>query len=187
MRKLALRAALSPEERRNADRTMAGLLFSCPVWKDAEEIFCYASFRDEADTSRIIREALESGKRAAVPKVEGKRLMEFYYINGTEELTPGYRGIPEPAGDSERKAFPGKKALMVMPGVAFDLSGMRLGYGGGFYDSYLEKYPECPRLALAYSIQLEDSIPGELHDIRVELIITEKGMIRCLQDSREIR
>ena len=64
---------------------------------------------------------LESGKRAAVPKVEGKRLMEFYYINGTEELTPGYRGIPEPAGDSERKAFPGKKALMVMPGAAFDL------------------------------------------------------------------
>lgn len=50
-----------------------------------------------------------------------------------------------------------------------------------------KKYPECPRLALAYSIQLEDSIPGELHDIRVELIITEKGMIRCLQDSREIR
>ena len=111
MHKLALRAALSPEERRNADRTMAGLLFSCPVWKDAEEIFCYASFRDEADTSRIIREALESGKRAAVPKVEGKRLMEFYYINGTEELTPGYRESRNRRETRKEKHFRERKPL----------------------------------------------------------------------------
>lgn len=74
-----------------------------------------------------------------------------------------------------------------MPGAAFDRSGTRLGYGAGFYDAYLSKYPDCRKLALAYSVQIEERIPPEPHDIPVEMIITEKGMIRCSQDSREIR
>lgn len=185
--KLALRAALSPEERRNADQVMAGLLFSCPVWKKAEEIFCYVSFREEADTLQILQSALAQGKKAAVPKVEGKRRMSFYYIDSTEELNPGYMGIPEPSGEKKHKAIPGECSLFIMPGAAFDTTGARLGYGGGFYDTYLAGYLSVPRAALAYSVQLADRIPSEAHDIRVELIITEKGMIQCSQDFREIR
>lgn len=185
--KLALRAALSPEERQNADRVMAGLLFSCPVWKNAKEIFSYVSFNGEADTLQILRGALAQGKKAAVPKVEGKRRMSFYYIDSTEELNPGYMGIPEPAGEKERKAVPGEYSLFIMPGAAFDTTGARLGYGGGFYDTYLAEYPSAPRAALAYSVQITEKIPSEAHDILVGLIITEKGMIRCSQDFREIR
>lgn len=185
--RLAGRAALSPEERQKADREMAGLLFSCPAWETAETVFCYVSFRDEADTFRILREALKRGKKAAVPHVEGKHRMEFYYIHSIDELSPGYMGIPEPSGAADRKAVPAKNDLVVMPGAAFDLSGARLGYGAGFYDSYLSKYPDCRKLALAYSVQIEEQIPPEPHDIPVEMIITEKGMIRCSQDFREIR
>ena len=185
--RLAQRAALSPEERQQADREMAGLLFSCPEWEVSETVFCYVSFRDEADTFRIIREALARGKKAAVPRVEGKHRMEFYYINSMDDLSPGYMGIPEPSEDAEERAVPVKNDLMVMPGAAFDRSGTRLGYGAGFYDAYLSKYPDCRKLALAYSVQIEEKIPPEPHDIPVEMIITEKGMIRCSQDSREIR
>ena len=185
--RLAGRAALSPEERQAADRKMAGLLFSCREWKVAETVFCYVSFRNEADTFRIIREALRCGKKAAVPRVEGKHRMEFYYIHSMDELSPGYMGIPEPFGEAGRKAIPGKNDLVVMPGAAFDRSGTRLGYGAGFYDAYLSKYPDCRRLALAYSVQIEETIPSESHDIPAEMIITEKGMIRCPQDFREIR
>ncbi len=185
--KLALRAALSPEERQSAGQVMAGLLFSCPLWKEAEEIFSYVSFREEADTLQILRGALAQGKKAAVPKVEGKRRMSFYYIDSMEELNPGFMGIPEPSGAKERKAVPGEQTLFIMPGAAFDTTGARLGYGGGFYDTYLAEYPSVPRVALAYSVQLADRIPSESHDIRVGLIITEKGMIRCSQDFREIR
>lgn len=185
--KLALRAALSPEERQSAGQVMAGLLFSCPVWKKAKEIFIYVSFREEADTLLILQTALAQGKKAAVPKVEGKRRMSFYYIDSTEELTPGYMGIPEPTGEKERKAIPGEYSLFIMPGAAFDATGARLGYGGGFYDTYLAEYPSVPRAALAYSVQIAEKIPSEAHDILVGLIITEKGMIRCSQDFREIR
>ena len=166
---------------------MAGLLFSCPEWEVSETVFCYVSFRDEADTFRIIQEALARGKKVAVPRVEGKHRMEFYYINSMDDLSPGYMGIPEPSEDAEERAVPVKNDLMVMPGAAFDRSGTRLGYGAGFYDAYLSKHPDCRKLALAYSVQIEDQIPPEPHDIPVEMIITEKGMIRCSQDSREIR
>ena len=186
--RLAGRAALSYGERQKADRKMAGLLFSCPEWERAETIFCYVSFRDEADTSQIIREAIIRGKKVAVPRVEGNRRMEFYYIQSIDELSPGYMGIPEPSADAARKAYPEQEDdLMVMPGAAFDCGGTRLGYGAGFYDSYLSKHPGCRRVALAYSAQIEESIPPEPHDIPVEMIITEKGMIRCPQDFREIR
>ena len=125
---------------------MAGLLFSCPEWEVSETVFCYVSFRDEADTFRIIREALARGKKAAVPRVEGKHRMEFYYINSMDDLSPGYMGIPEPSEDAERRAVPVKNDLMVMPGAAFDRSGTRLGYGAGFYDAYLSKHPDCRKL-----------------------------------------
>lgn len=166
---------------------MAGLLFSCPAWKTADTVFCYVSFRNEADTFRIIREALTRGKKAAVPRVEGKHRMEFYYINSMDDLSPGYMEIPEPSGDADRKAVPAENDLVIMPGAAFDRKGTRLGYGAGFYDAYLSKYPNCRKLALAYSVQIEEQIPPEPHDIPVEMIITEKGMIRCSQDSRETR
>ena len=92
------------------------------------------------------------------------------------ELSEGYYWISEPP--AERQAA-GSNVLVIMPGVAFDRRGGRIGYGKGFYDSYLGKHPEYRRIALAYEIQCLDLIPSEEHDIRPECIITEKEIYTC--------
>ena len=124
--KLKERAALPPGIRQHAEAGIAQRLFSCALYQAAREIFCYASYGSEADTSRIIAESLRLGKRTAVPKVTGERRMEFYYISSMEELSPGYRGIPEPEGRAGTEAVPAKDALIILPGAAFD----RKGTGG---------------------------------------------------------
>ena len=142
-KKLKERAALPPGIRKHAEAGIAQRLFSCALYQEAEEIFCYASYGSEADTSRIIAESLRLGKRTAVPKVIGERRMEFYYISGMDELSPGYRGIPEPAGTAGTEALPGRDTLIILPGAVFDRTGNRLGYGGGFYDTYLAAHPQA--------------------------------------------
>ena len=106
--KLKERAALPPGIRQHAEAGIAQRLFSCALYQAAREIFCYASYGSEADTSRIIAESLRLGKRTAVPKVTGERRMEFYYISSMEELSPGYRGIPEPEGRAGTEAVPAR-------------------------------------------------------------------------------
>ncbi len=173
------RAGLPLEERNMASAAIARHLFSFPPYEKACEIYCYVSVRHEVETSCIIRESLRAGKRVAVPKVLGKRNMEFYFIDRAEELLPGGWGIPEPEGRGERLALPGKDALFIVPGVAFDRTGTRLGYGGGFYDAYLSRYPHCQTAALAFEVQLTERIPAACYDVRISTIITEKGIVTC--------
>ena len=186
-KKLKERAALPPGIRQHAEAGIAQRLFSCALYQEAEEVFCYASYGSETDTSRIIEESLRLGKRTAVPKVTGERRMEFYYISSMEELSPGYRGIPEPEGRAGTEAVPAKDALIILPGAAFDRKGNRLGYGGGFYDTYLAAHPQAGRAAIAFALQIAEDIPSAPHDIRPDIIVTEKEMIQCIQDSRETR
>lgn len=178
-RMLEKRAAIPPDVRRKAEEEIAELLFSCAVFQEARDVFCYVSVREEVSTRTVIRESLRLGKRVAVPKVLGRHRMEFFYIEEIDELTEGRFGIPEPDGKPERRALPGKTALVVMPGAAFDESGGRLGYGGGYYDAYLGEHPRCRRAALAFSEQITKDIPGESHDVRPEIIVTEKRIIIC--------
>ena len=160
--KLKERAALPPGIRQHAEAGIAQRLFSCALYQ------------------------LRLGKRTAVPKVTGERRMEFYYISSMEELSPGYRGIPEPEGRAGTEAVPAKDALIILPGAAFDRMGNRLGYGGGFYDTYLASHPQAGRAAIAFSVQIAERIPSGPYDIRPDIIFTEKEMIQCIQDSREI-
>ena len=186
-KKLKERAALPPGIRQHAEAGIAQRLFSCALYQEAEEVFCYASYGSETDTSRIIEESLRLGKGTAVPKVSGERRMEFYYISSMDELVPGYRGIPEPEGREGTEALPGRDALIILPGAAFDRKGNRLGYGGGFYDTYLAAHPQAGRAAIAFALQIAEDIPSAPHDIRPDIIVTEKEMIQCIQGSRETR
>ena len=145
------------------------------------------SFKDEADTASIIDESLRLGKQVALPRVSGKRKMEFFFISGQKDLVTGFMGIKEPAGYCLEASAPSEDALVLLPGLAFDRSGARLGYGGGFYDTYLAKHAGCKKAALAYSAQIAPEIPTEPVDVKTDMIITEKELIICSQDFREIR
>lgn len=173
-----------------------------PFYLEAEEIYCYVAFRDEVSTSFLLETSWEMGKKVAVPKVfvdkssrshqagaghllrpgtEGKLKvqpsMEFYYINRMEELSGGYNGILEPR--DTRHPAEGNHVLVIMPGLAFDPHGGRIGYGGGFYDAYLRRHPHYRRMALAYSAQCFPEVFQEPWDIRPEWIITEKETYIC--------
>ena len=175
-----IREALPPEKRKSADEMIAKRLFDCAFYQNARFIYCYASLKDEAGTNMIIEEALRNGKRVALPRVRGKRRMEFCFIKSPADLKPGFMGIKEPGPWCPKAPAPFKDSVVVMPGIAFDRNGTRAGYGGGYYDTYLRKHPEGIRIALAYSSQLLDTIPAESHDVRPEMIFTENECIVCV-------
>lgn len=190
-RALKERGALLPEERNFRDQKIHSLAAAHPLFQNAREIYCYASFRDEVSTDGLLELAWKAGKKTAVPCVTDSLRMEFYYIESLKELRPGYRGILEPEADMAEKAIPGKETgirldeglspdedrdiLIILPGAAFDRMGNRIGYGKGFYDRYLQRFPVCRRMGLAYSVQCVEEIPADPWDIRVEAVITEKG------------
>ena len=136
----------------------------------ANHILAYADYNHEVMTRYIIEEAWKAGKEVAVPKVVGKDMI-FYRLTDFSQLEPGYFGIPEPVRGEIVKW---EDALMVMPGVAFDPENNRVGYGGGFYDKYLEKHPNLHAVAIAFELQMYRELPFEEHDIKPEKVITEK-------------
>lgn len=159
------------------DRAIKDRLLGMPEFKNASRVLFYASFRTETGTTGIIREALLTGKKVMLPRVNADTL-KIYEIKGMEELSPGYMGIPEPPV-SELRGLEDVD-IVVVPGVAFDTSGYRLGYGKGYYDRMLSAAEKrCPVWALAYEEQVVESIPHEAHDVRVDIIITDKRIIEC--------
>ena len=136
----------------------------------AKHILAYADYNHEVMTRYIIEEAWKAGKEVAVPKVVGKNMV-FYRLTDFSQLEPGYFGIPEPVRGEIVKW---EDALMIMPGVAFDPENNRVGYGGGFYDKYLEKHPNMHAVAIAFELQMYRELPFEEHDIKPEKVVTEK-------------
>lgn len=180
------RKALPPEVKSSHDREIQRLAAAHPFFQNAREIYCYASFRDEVPTFGLMEQAWKDGKRVAVPRVTDGLRMEFCYIESFRQLRPGYFGIPEPeeaAGNrilpqTAGKGLPGTgedDILMILPGAAFDRRGNRIGYGKGFYDRYLQEFPRCRRMGLAYLVQCVEAIPAQEWDVRAEAVITEKG------------
>ena len=140
----------------------------------AKHILAYADYNHEVMTRYIIEEAWKAGKEVAVPKVVGKDMI-FYRLTDFSQLEPGYFGIPEPVRGEIVKW---EDALMVVPGVAFDPENNRVGYGGGFYDRFLEKHPDITRLAVAFDFQILDLVPTEPTDICPQIIVTQSKVYR---------
>ena len=165
-----------PEEHRHSKScTIASHLYSLPEYKSAHMILFYVSIGSEVNTHDMIVHALKQGKRVCVP-VTDKEVHEITpcEIRSFDELSKGAFGIPEPI---ERKPVPLSQIdLVVVPGVAFDEQGNRLGYGMGYYDKLLKKM-KAPAIALSFELQLLPSIPAESHDVKVSKIVTEKRVI----------
>ncbi|MBI4595983.1 MAG: 5-formyltetrahydrofolate cyclo-ligase [Candidatus Tectomicrobia bacterium] len=156
-------------------------LLSLPQYTISKTLMSFCSFGSEVNTERIIKHALESGKRVAVPKVSLKnKSMLISELNDYEKdlvSTPPY-GILEPSCRAVRPVNPMELDLIIMPGVVFDREGGRIGYGAGFYDRFLEKVPEnvC-RMAIAFDLQLVNKLPKEPHDKLVDILVTEKEIL----------
>lgn len=147
-------------------------------YKRASVIFAFVSFASEVDTKRLIQYAINDNKTICVPRVIS-RAEGFitYKINGLMDLEEGFYGILEPKLSCEIMNNE-KIDFILMPGVAFDRIGGRIGYGGGFYDRYLAGLTRnIDKIALAYDMQIIDKIPMEVHDSHIDGIITEREVI----------
>ncbi len=178
---LAERDGLDTGSRQEKDRLITRKFLELAEYQQAETVLLYVSFRSEVGTFNLIEHALKQGKQVAVPKVfrEARRL-RLYRITSMDELVEGYHGIYEPPVNAGRELDTGSIDVIAVPGVAFDASGCRVGYGGGYYDRLLKTVPlKTTRVALAYKTQMMESVPIEPHDQRVNKIVTENGIIKC--------
>ena len=154
-------------------------LFSLPEWQEAETIAVTVSNVPEVDTWQIIRQGWIEGKRVVVPKcVPAERGLNFHELTAFTELETVYYGLYEPAPLRTYPVDRSQMDLILVPGLAFSRSGSRLGFGGGYYDRFLEGY-NGKTAALAFSQQLVEKLPKEPHDLPVKKIITEQEVIFC--------
>ena len=141
---------------------------SSELYRNAKTVYGYLPYNQEVRTVPMLEQALRDGKRVAVPKVYGDT-MRFIYLEDMAAVECGYAGIPEPIADEPVADDP--TALVLMPGLAFDPRGHRIGYGGGFYDRFLQQEPDHPTLALCYDFQMLEQLDTEEHDIPVDCVL----------------
>lgn len=137
-----------------------------------KQLFLYAPLGNEIDMSKLFYFAKENGKAIGFPKVMSKEEILFYRVQELNELEAGKFGLLEP--NSQWVMECSKLTLMIIPGIAFDLQGYRIGFGAGYYDRYLSKNSPLATFGVAYSWQVFDQIPKEEYDLALTRIITEK-------------
>ncbi|MBQ3794498.1 MAG: 5-formyltetrahydrofolate cyclo-ligase [Lachnospiraceae bacterium] len=189
---LKLRDTALATDRENWSHKIKQNITRIPEYENARAIFLYSSIGSEVDTDKLIDLALEDGKEVYLPKVVSDRHMEFYRIQSRKDLVKGAMGIMEPDGTEETLYEPEKKpevlgdALFLLPGIAFDESGNRIGYGKAYYDRYLrrlrklfrDKLP-CYTIGICFELQKKPVIPAGEKDQKVDAICTEEKIYAC--------
>ena len=175
MDKKALRAMIREKKRAmthtqiNEASTKLGQLFAATEqYRQANTVYGYLPYNQEVRTVPILEKALKDGKRVAVPKIYGDE-MRFIYMTDLSQVEVSDFGISEPVADGPVGDDP--TALVLMPGLAFDPQGHRIGYGGGFYDKFLANEPDHPTVALCYEFQVLHHIETDDHDIPVDCVL----------------
>lgn len=168
----------SPEEKAAADSGIFKNFTDSGLLNNIRMVLTYVSYRDEADTFKIMEYLLASGKEVAVPRCRKHGQMDFFKIKSMSELKPSSLGIPEPDYDENFLVNDFSDTLCIVPGIAFDLRGNRTGYGGGYYDRFLSAEKDIITAGLCYHSLVYDAVPSEPHDMSVDHIITEKGLIK---------
>ncbi|WP_417915474.1 5-formyltetrahydrofolate cyclo-ligase [Candidatus Electronema sp. JM] len=182
---LAAREQIAPASRAEKSRRIYSLLLAQPEVTAAAHVFVYVHFRSEVETLPLLEHFLAAGKTVSVPLTlrKEKRLLAVRITEPDSQLAPGCFGILEPtAAQAEQAAVnPAEIDLAVVPGSVFDRLGGRLGYGGGYYDRFLNQdAPQALRAALAYELQLADhAVPLEAHDQLMDILVTEEQCYDC--------
>ncbi|WP_137788887.1 5-formyltetrahydrofolate cyclo-ligase [Bacillus sp. E(2018)] len=170
--------SIGTEERKAKSEAISNLLFQTDEWKKADCFGITVSRGFELDTSYIINQAWNEGKTVAVPKCYSKhKQMEFRAITSYEELENVYMDLFEPRIDVTSCIEASQMNMIIVPGLGFDSEGYRIGYGGGYFDRYLQTYGGS-KFSLAYTLQTTKSLPHENYDIPVDKIITEYGRFK---------
>ena len=164
----ARKRAMTEAEIEERSAKLARLFFASEAYQKAKTIYGYLPYNQEVRTVPMLERALKDGKKVAVPKVYGDE-MKFLYLDDLNAVAKGYAGIPEPIADEPLAQD--ETALVLMPGLAFDPQGHRIGYGGGFYDKFLAAEPNHPTLALCYEFQMLPKLYVEDHDIPVDTVL----------------
>jgi 5-formyltetrahydrofolate cyclo-ligase len=177
---LAKRDALAAEERSRHSSLIRQRVFGHPSWRNASTILCYVSFGSEVETHTLIQEALRFKKRVVVPLHDPANHHDTLLseLRRFGELGPSHRGVLQVQPEFRRLMAPADIELALVPGIAFDRQGGRLGFGGGYFDRLLPKMPKAFRLGLSFDAQIaQDPLPHESHDERLDAIITEKEVL----------
>ncbi|MBE6063382.1 MAG: 5-formyltetrahydrofolate cyclo-ligase [Clostridium butyricum] len=180
---LEIRRNMNLEEKNNYDKIIMDMFFRSNYYKEANNIFIYISYDSEINTKYIIERAIKEGKNIYVPRTEfSTKLMNAVRIENFDNLIECKYGILEP---KKKEPFinPNDLDLIVVPGVAFDKNGGRIGYGAGFYDRYFKRInndnnTRIKKLVLAYDFQLIDRVPIDEEDVLIDAVITEKQFVK---------
>ena len=172
---LEKRDKLSREEIQRMSSEIKQKLFSLDEFKKRRNVMFYISFRSEVDTHQMVREALKE-KNVSIPKLVGKNIEPSLISDFDNLLESRNFGILEPM---ELVKVNNKNIeLVIVPGIVFDKRGHRIGSGLGYYDKFLKKIPKAFKIGLAFDFQIVENIPNEEHDVPVDVIVTEKQIIR---------
>ena len=173
-----VRAGLPTSLRKAHSKLIHGHLAGLDEVISANRAFIYVSFASEVDTHDVIRQFLDDGKSLGVPKIIDADHMISVRFTTWEDLNPDVMGILTPSSST---ADIDPFDIAITPGVGFTLAGDRLGFGRGYYDKWLSANPVKTKIALAYEAQLIDSLPTGTDDIPVDIIVTEKRVIRVIK------
>lgn len=175
---LARRDAIPPGAREAASRAIAARVVALPEFARARVLACYVPIGSEVDTRPLLDAALHTSKCVAVPRTDrAAHALVMHEIETLDELAPGAFRVPEPDPRLHPDRAPREIDLVIVPGIAFDRAGHRLGYGRGYFDRWLAGYAGAT-VGLAFDALLLDAIPAEEHDVAVGIVATERRVLR---------
>lgn len=172
---LQKRNSMPQEEILEKSNKIKNKLFTLKHYKNSKTIMFFVSFDSEVNTHEMVKESLKN-KAVVVPKVWHHEIEPSIIID-FDNLVPGKFGILEPI-ETMRIAYKNIDLILV-PGIVFDMEGHRIGYGFGYYDKFLAKVPKALKIGLAFDFQVVDKIPREMHDVPVDIVVTEERVVEC--------
>jgi 5-formyltetrahydrofolate cyclo-ligase len=170
-----VRDALTEQQRRDYSRAIRELLLQLPQLQAARSVFCFISHGSEVDTRPLLDQLLKDGKTVTSPRITRDQGMIAVPFRDWNDLVPGQLGILTP---STTQPYPGDIDLCITPGLAFTVSGRRLGYGRGYYDRWFAGHAVADRIAVGFECQVVDDLPADANDIPVTMLVTERRLVR---------
>lgn len=174
------RNEIAADERMKNSEAIQRHILQSDIYRHAKSVMCYVSYRSEVSTHTLLQAMIADGKEVYIPSIErGDAEMMVSKLRDFQDLTPDYMGIlslPRSSAEAETPRID----LILIPGLLFDDRGYRLGYGGGFYDRFLEKQPKLGKgtwLGLGFELQMHQEVPIENHDIALDGWVSERGLM----------